>query len=398
MISMSEENCKIETVHPQSPSDLKMVEESSSRVGSPEIRVTDSPPPPESPKSSVHPEDDTNSAPPSPASSSSRHTPNTSMSQISPVGSPTIPQPPMLFQPFLPQSHNPHQQHQHHQHHPQMPVLPFSIDNILKPSFGQRLFLHSVAARMAAAHHQHRQIQQQQQKLLHEEFKIKQEVPPMLSPSGSEDSNHLVSGIGNSRHHSFHSSNNHHNSTSSNNNHINNNNNNDNNNKNVIKNTSVPSQPVDLSSPKSLSDSKSPDLKKDDDVPPGMVRGPNGQLWPAWVFCTRYSDRPSSGPRIRKVKKAEKTPATPYDRSKDKRPRTAFSSEQLNRLKREFEDNRYLTEERRKNLSQELGLNENQIKIWFQNKRAKIKKSTGQKGELAQMLSSHHICLLMTRE
>jgi hypothetical protein len=26
-----------------------------------------------------------------------------------------------------------------------------------------------------------------------------------------------------------------------------------------------------------------------------MVRGPNGQLWPAWVFCTRYSDRPSSG-------------------------------------------------------------------------------------------------------
>ena len=33
----------------------------------------------------------------------------------------------------------------------------------------------------------------------------------------------------------------------------------------------------------------------DGDVPPGMVRGPNGQLWPAWVFCTRYSDRPSSG-------------------------------------------------------------------------------------------------------
>ena len=33
----------------------------------------------------------------------------------------------------------------------------------------------------------------------------------------------------------------------------------------------------------------------DEDCPPGMVRGPNGQLWPAWVFCTRYSDRPSSG-------------------------------------------------------------------------------------------------------
>ena len=40
----------------------------------------------------------------------------------------------------------------------------------------------------------------------------------------------------------------------------------------------------------------------EDGVPPGMVRGPNGQLWPAWVFCTRYSDRPSSGEWCRHVK------------------------------------------------------------------------------------------------
>ena len=88
-----------------------------------------------------------------------------------------------------------------------------------------------------------------------------------------------------------------------------------------------------------------------------------------------------------------KKPTTPREpgqssasSSMEKRPRTAFSSDQLARLKKEFEDNRYLTEERRRNLAVELGLNENQIKIWFQNKRAKIKKSTGQKGELAQML------------
>ncbi len=84
----------------------------------------------------------------------------------------------------------------------------------------------------------------------------------------------------------------------------------------------------------------------------------------------------------------KKTERSPQDKCKDKRPRTAFNSEQLNRLKREFEENRYLTEERRKNLAAELALNENQIKIWFQNKRAKLKKTSGGKGELAQMLAA----------
>uniref|UniRef100_A0A3P8ULD7 Homeobox protein engrailed-like n=1 Tax=Cynoglossus semilaevis TaxID=244447 RepID=A0A3P8ULD7_CYNSE len=88
-------------------------------------------------------------------------------------------------------------------------------------------------------------------------------------------------------------------------------------------------------------------------------------LWPAWVYCTRYSDRPSSGCK------------------EDKRPRTAFTAEQLQRLKTEFQTNRYLTEQRRQNLAQELGLNESQIKIWFQNKRAKIKKANGTKNSLA---------------
>ncbi|XP_072269561.1 homeobox protein engrailed-2 [Pyxicephalus adspersus] len=99
-------------------------------------------------------------------------------------------------------------------------------------------------------------------------------------------------------------------------------------------------------------------------------------LWPAWVYCTRYSDRPSSGPRSRKPKKKMVS-------KEDKRPRTAFTAEQLQRLKAEFQTNRYLTEQRRQSLAQELNLNESQIKIWFQNKRAKIKKATGNKNTLA---------------
>ncbi|KAL2088044.1 hypothetical protein ACEWY4_016872 [Coilia grayii] len=102
-------------------------------------------------------------------------------------------------------------------------------------------------------------------------------------------------------------------------------------------------------------------------------------LWPAWVYCTRYSDRPSSGPRTRKLKKKK-------NEKEDKRPRTAFTAEQLQRLKAEFQANRYITEQRRQSLAQELNLNESQIKIWFQNKRAKIKKASGYKNGLALQL------------
>ncbi|XP_030607774.1 homeobox protein engrailed-1-B-like isoform X2 [Archocentrus centrarchus] len=102
-------------------------------------------------------------------------------------------------------------------------------------------------------------------------------------------------------------------------------------------------------------------------------------LWPAWVYCTRYSDRPSSGPRTRKLKKKKSG-------KEDKRPRTAFTAEQLQRLKTEFQANRYITEQRRQSLAQELNLNESQIKIWFQNKRAKIKKASGYKNGLALQL------------
>ena len=76
----------------------------------------------------------------------------------------------------------------------------------------------------------------------------------------------------------------------------------------------------------------------------------------------------------------------PRDKREEKRPRTAFSAAQLQRLKQEFQQSNYLTEQRRRGLAKELKLNESQIKIWFQNKRAKIKKASGVKNELALQL------------
>lgn len=87
------------------------------------------------------------------------------------------------------------------------------------------------------------------------------------------------------------------------------------------------------------------------------------------------------GPRSRKMKKKDEE-----KKADEKRPRTAFTNEQLARLKKEFDENRYLTETRRQELARELKLNESQIKIWFQNKRAKMKKSVGGRNGLALQL------------
>ena len=201
------------------------------------------------------------------------------------------------------------------------------------------------------------------------------------------------------------------------------------------------------------------------ELPPNFKNGV-----PAWIFCTRYSDRPSAGPRAKrssrkgnkKGKKGDKevknsaddsgfaqnnghhdvhsssfdfnpgnpmisqeklqtsalqiqnslpliqpiiqtqaqlhlneTQKFPLNDDDSKRSRTAFSNFQLKRLQDEFNQQQYLTEERRISLSGELGLSVSQIKVWFQNKRAKIKKIVGIRGNglaaslMAQGLYNH---------
>ncbi|KAK6010664.1 homeobox domain protein [Ostertagia ostertagi] len=58
----------------------------------------------------------------------------------------------------------------------------------------------------------------------------------------------------------------------------------------------------------------------------------------------------------------------------DRKPRQAYTSQQLEKLECEFQCDKYLSVQKRIQLSRSLNLTETQIKTWFQNRRTKWKK------------------------
>ncbi|XP_048877471.1 ventrally expressed dharma/bozozok antagonist isoform X2 [Brienomyrus brachyistius] len=68
-------------------------------------------------------------------------------------------------------------------------------------------------------------------------------------------------------------------------------------------------------------------------------------------------------------KEAAESPTT------SRRPRTAFTAEQITRLEKAFKKNAYLGTHDKAELSQRLRLSDKQIRNWFQNRRMKLKRT-----------------------
>ncbi|KRZ63312.1 Solute carrier family 35 member F6 [Trichinella nativa] len=90
-------------------------------------------------------------------------------------------------------------------------------------------------------------------------------------------------------------------------------------------------------------------------------------LLPEYCRVLRFTD--SSG----KVKELVFPRGLDLDRPK--RPRTTFSENQLDMLEQTFQRNQYLIGSERAELAVKLGLSETQVKVWFQNRRTKCRKT-----------------------
>eukprot|EP00794_Sanderia_malayensis_P005338 gene5338-6008_t len=78
-----------------------------------------------------------------------------------------------------------------------------------------------------------------------------------------------------------------------------------------------------------------------------------------------------------------------------RRIRTTFTRSQLKVLEKRFKSSHYIVGDERKQLAEELGLNESQVKIWFQNRRTKYKQDKEfedlGKSKTVKRKGEHHI-------
>ena len=92
------------------------------------------------------------------------------------------------------------------------------------------------------------------------------------------------------------------------------------------------------------------------------------------TYQDSFSDSELSQPMSPEASSHSDSEAQSQDTTKRKRIRAAFSAGQVYELERIFDRQKYLSAPERAELSKALKLSEQQVKIWFQNRRYKTKR------------------------
>ncbi len=76
----------------------------------------------------------------------------------------------------------------------------------------------------------------------------------------------------------------------------------------------------------------------------------------------------------------ERDSSSSKDGKKEKKGRATFSGNQIDELEKAFSATQYLTTAERARLAERLSLSESQVKIWFQNRRTKCRRTSWKQG------------------